>query len=169
MLRKHLRCDFFKRKPNKQYHTNNQREKYIVKISSILQPQKIPGGIRISFENHFPPTGNSKNRSLSTENLSKKDFFESFRKNFLMKVSGKSLSPENPEESFMLAKRSVSRKMGASMKEKLEKSRIEKTPVFKTKIGYRVLCLRKPNFRPNYSFWEISQCQKLKEGTLRDF
>ena len=35
-----------------------------------------------------------------------------------MKVSGKSHSPENPEESFMLVKRFVSRKIkeGASMK-----------------------------------------------------
>ena len=32
----------------------------IVEISSILQRQKIPEGIRINFENLSSPTGNSK-------------------------------------------------------------------------------------------------------------
>ena len=32
----------------------------IVKISSILQSQKIPEGIQIRLENHFSPTGDNK-------------------------------------------------------------------------------------------------------------
>ena len=48
-----------------------------------------------------------------------------------MEVFGKSRSTENIEESFMLAKRFVSRKIEGGFDEnKLEKSRIEKTPVF---------------------------------------
>ena len=52
-------------------------------------------------------------------------------------ISGKSHSPENPEESFILAKRFVSRKSEGGFDEnKLEKSRIEKMPVFeKTDIA----------------------------------
>ena len=48
-----------------------------------------------------------------------------------MKVSGKSHSAENPEKSFMLAKRFVSSKNCGDFDEnKILKSRIEKTTVF---------------------------------------
>ena len=59
-------CDAnFRRKPNEQYHTENQGKKDIVNISSILQRQKIPEGIRINLENHSSPTAKSKKPHLS--------------------------------------------------------------------------------------------------------
>ena len=85
-----------------------------VKISSILQRQKIPEGIRIYLENHSSSTGNSKKTHLSQpKTFKKKQKIEKkiiFRKNFQLKVSGKSHSAENLEQFFMLAKRFVSSK-----------------------------------------------------------
>ena len=52
--RKHLRT--FEENQISKYHTENQGKKDNVKISSILQRQKIPEGIRISLENHSSPT-----------------------------------------------------------------------------------------------------------------
>ena len=55
----------------------------IVKISSILQRQKIPEGIRIRLENHFFPTENSKKPILLNGKPLKKQKIENFfLKNF---------------------------------------------------------------------------------------
>ena len=84
----------------------------IVKISSILQHQKIPERIRIRLENHFFPTGNSKKFIFPNRKPFKNRKIEqkirNFSKIFLMKVSGKPHSAENPNEAFMLAKLFVS-------------------------------------------------------------
>ena len=57
-------------------------------------------------------------------------------------VSGKSHSTENLEQSFMLAKRFIlSKNSGGGFDEnKLEKSSIEKTPVFKKKQKSDIAC-----------------------------
>ena len=54
---------------------------------------------------------------------------------------------------------------------KLEKSSIEKTPVFKkNKFGYSVLGLRKPNFKTKIIHFEISHnAENCKRGPLRFF
>ena len=80
-------CELFKRKPNKQYHTDNQgKEDNIVEITSILQPQKIPEGVRIRVENHFPQL-ETKNPSFSTETLSENEKNENFFSKFFEKNS----------------------------------------------------------------------------------
>ena len=43
-----------------------------VKISSILQRQKIPEGIRINLESRSSPTGNSKKPISQPETIKKK-------------------------------------------------------------------------------------------------
>ena len=57
----------------------------MVKISSILQRQKIPEGIRINLENHSSPTGNRKKPISQPETFKKTQkirknskFFETF-------------------------------------------------------------------------------------------
>ena len=57
-----------------------------------------------------------------------------------MKVSDKSHSAENLEQCFMLAKRFVSSKNWGFDENKLEKSRIEKTLVFKKKQKSDIAC-----------------------------
>ena len=71
----------------------------------------------------------------------------------------------------MLAKRFVSRKIERGFDEnKLEKSRIEKTPLFK-KIGYSVLGLRKPNKRQSIHFGRSHNAEicKTKVQTVKPF
>ena len=82
----------------------------IFQTLSILQRQKTREGIRLGLVKHFLPTWKKKKNIFHNREPFKKRIefcFEFFRKTFLMKVSGKSNSAENPEESFMLVKRFV--------------------------------------------------------------
>ena len=113
----------------------------IVKISSVLQSQKIPDGICIRLENHFFP--NWRQQNLSKKLKVEGTFFWTFLKTFSNDVSGNLHSAENPQESSMLAKLDVSLLVkigrGVSIERSLKKSLMEKTPEKKTKFGYSVL------------------------------
>ena len=61
MLRKHLRT-FEENQISNIIRKTKGKE---IKISSILQRQKIPDWIRVSLENHSSPTENSKKPILS--------------------------------------------------------------------------------------------------------
>ena len=90
-----------------------------------------------------------------------------------MKVSGKSHSAENPEQCFMLAKRFVSSKnRGGFDENKLDKMSPKKTALFKkkTKIGYSVLGLKKPNFKTKIIRFEKSHnAENCKRGHFEIF
>ena len=66
----------------------------IVKMSSILQCQRIPEGARIRLEKHFLPTGNSKKPNLLSRKLLK---IETLKKN----ASEESHSAENHMDSYL--------------------------------------------------------------------
>ena len=87
-----------------------------------------------------------------------------------MKVSGKSHSAENIEQCFILAKRFVSSKnRGGFDENKLEKKSHKKQRSLKkkTKIGYSVLGLKKPNFKTKIIRFEKSHNAKnCKRGAL---
>ena len=97
-----------------------------------------------------------------------------FSRNFskkILKDFGKLHSPENAEESFMLANRFVSRKMRRGFDEnKLEKV-LEKCRSKKTKTGYSVLGLRKPKLKQKIIHFEKSQNAEncKREDYLRFF
>ena len=157
----------FWRKPNKQYHTENQGQKdNIVKISSILQRQKIPEGIRIRLENNFSSTGNSKNpysRPKTCQNKNGKKFSEIFGRSPVSRLVPKTLrSPLCSQNVSFLVKI----KGGGFDENKLEKSRIEKTLIFETKIGYNVLGCRKPNLRQKLFILKNLTMPKTVKGAL---
>ena len=87
-----------------------------------------------------------------------------------MKVSGKSQSAENHEQCFTLAKRFVSSKnRGGFDENKLGKKSHRKNSGLskKTKIGYRVLGLRKPNFKTKIiRFQKSHNAENCKRGAL---
>ena len=120
----------------------------------------------MNLENHSSQTRNSKKPpSFPDEDffenerrIDENTFLEHFRENFLMEVSDKSQSAGNLEQSFMFAKLFVSSKnWGEASMEKNSNSHLENTPVFKkTKVEYRVLGLKKTNFRTKIFHFEKS-------------
>ena len=79
----------------------------IVKILSILQRQKITEGILVRLDNYYSPNWKQQKTHLSQPKTSQKLKNRKFFETFLMTVSGKPQSAENPKESSMLAKRFV--------------------------------------------------------------
>ena len=76
-----------------------------VKISSIIQRQKIPEGICMTRKLFFSQLETAKTYPSQPKTFQKlREKIEIFSKIFSMKVSGKSHSAENPTKSFMLAK-----------------------------------------------------------------
>ena len=96
----------------------------IVKISSTLQCQKIPEGIRIRLKNHFYPNWKQQKLILLNRKPLKKNWEKISNYSWLSPVS-KLLSTKNPKESSMFAKPLVScRNWEGFDNNKVEKSRI---------------------------------------------
>ena len=131
-------------------------------------------------QNSFSPNCKQQKTHLSQPKPFKKKrkteetFFSKYFANiFLMKVSGKSHSAENPEETFMLAKRFVSCKIeggGASMRTNWKKSRIEKTPVLKKKQNTDIACWHQENnFKTIFILKNLTMPKTVKGDPLRFF
>ena len=102
---------------------------FIFKIRQFYSAKKIPDGIRIRLENHFPQLETSKKPSFSTEIFQKSEnwAFSEILEKVLMKVSSKSHRAGNLKKFFMLAQRFVSSKnWGGLQWKQIRKSRIEK-------------------------------------------
>ena len=90
---------------------------------------------------NFPQLGAAKNPSCSTKNLSKNEKLRIFFNNFLMKISGTSLSAENPEEKN---RREASKNKKNRIEPKKRQSSKISDSIEKDIGGY---VLRKPNIR----------------------
>ena len=94
----------------------------------------MPERIRIRFENHSTPIGNTEKPTLLNRKPCKKrrireKIFNFFR--FLMKASGKSHSAENPKSTLCSQKVSLLVKIEGGFNENKFLKSLEKTPVFK--------------------------------------
>ena len=175
MLRKHLRR---KLRTFEETQISNIIRKAKGKTLLLLKFHqfyaKNPEGIPINLKNNSSPTGNNRKPIfLNRKPLKNRKLRKKFSKIFLMKVSGKSHSAENLEQCFMLAKRVVSSKnRGGFDENKLEKkSHRKNSGLFKkTKIGYSVLSLKKPNFKTKIIRFEKSHnAENCKRGHFEIF
>ena len=134
----------------------------IVKISSNLQRQKTPEGIRITLENHF--FLNWKRQLSQPKTFQKtKNREKNFSKNFLMKVSGKSHSAKTLRSPFCSQNVSFLVKIDEN---NLEKNRMKKSRSSKNKILIKSAGPEKIKFKTkkNIYFEKSHNTENCKRG-----